>query len=81
MRSNLSAKPAVNKPEMPALNAYTDTTIPNWFGCKPSDFIKKSPKGDITIKSSITENWVMANKAIASFWYDVKGTVFFIEMI
>ncbi len=52
---------------MPALNAYADTARPNWAGFRLNDFISISPNGDMTIKSSITENWVTAKMNMANF--------------
>jgi hypothetical protein len=34
------------------------------------DFIKISPKGDITIKSNTTVNWVRAKRIITVIWYE-----------
>ena len=72
-RSNLSAKPAVIKPENPALNAYAATANPNCLVEKFIDFISKSPIGDMTIKSSTTVNWVNASRVITNFSYEVNG--------
>ena len=75
--SNRSAKPAVNRPEIPALKAYAETAAPNWVVESRIDFISRSPNGDITIKSRITVNCVIASSTITSIWCDENFSIVF----
>ncbi len=62
------AKPAINKPLMPALNAYAETISPNWRGVMAIDGIINAPNGDMIMKSRITENCRKASMPMIDFW-------------
>ena len=70
MRSKRSAKPAVTKPEMPALNAYADTTSPNCLGVIASAGMIIAPSGAMIMKSRMTANCRNASSPTTNFWYE-----------